>query len=65
MQGLLAMGLEGGSAVANSVPDCLSFVQGAGTVLAILERRALGEGSYRRFFGRGLAEGGGSFLAED
>ena len=67
------MGLEGGSAVANSVPNCLSFVQGPGTVLAILERRALGEGSYRRFFwqrisrggrelfGRGLAEGGGSY----
>ena len=33
------MGLEGGSAVANSVPDCLSFVQGPGTVLGNLSRR--------------------------
>ena len=62
------MGLEGGSAVANSVPDCLSFVQGPGTVLGNLSWKSgrpatanLGrgmprEGSYRRFFGRDVFE---------
>ena len=33
------MGLERGSAVANSVPDCLSFVRGPGTVLGNVSRR--------------------------
>ena len=56
-------------AVANSVRDCLSFVQaqeqfweiclgGGGEQLSpiFLERRARGEGSSRRFFGREFAE---------
>ena len=66
MQGLLAMGLEGGSAVANSVPDCLSFVQGPGTVLGKLSRR-MGRAATLNFW-RGVPWGKAAiadFLAEN
>ena len=58
------MGLEGGRGIANSVPDCLSFVQGPGTDLGNLTwwpncKHSLGEAvivkgesSYRRFLER-------------
>ena len=68
LQSLLAMGLEGGvlsrilfliacrlSRPRNSFGKSVSE-EGEGSYPQFLERRALGEGSYRRFFGREFAE---------